>query len=87
MYDAVKCRFLFPIFHSDQQSYASYAKFKWTAEHQKCLEELVEAFSKDALVQYFDIWKPTFISTDAHVSGLEQYWHKGKISTVPDLLW
>ncbi len=45
-------------------------RFKWTKEHQKNFEELIEAFKKDVLLRYFDMGKPTFVFTDAHITGL-----------------
>ena len=45
-------------------------QFKWTDEHEKCFRELLDAFRKDVLLRYFDLQKPTYVITDAHVTGL-----------------
>ena len=44
--------------------------FKWKDKHQRCFNELIKAFKQDTLLRYFDLAKPIFIFTDAHVSGL-----------------
>ena len=45
-------------------------RFKWNYEHQQCFKMLVKEFKKDALLQYFDMTKPIYIVTDAHISGI-----------------
>lgn len=45
-------------------------RFKWNMEHQQCFDELISAFKKDVLLRYFDMSKPTFVFTDAHITGL-----------------
>ena len=53
----------------------SNGRFKWTAEHQKCFEELVDAFRKDDLVQYCDTGNPlSFLQTFTLVDW-ERLWH------------
>ena len=44
--------------------------FKWEDKHQKCFEDLIKSFKKDTLLRYFDMSKPVYIFTDAHISGL-----------------
>ena len=44
--------------------------FKWSADHQRCFEELIEAFKKDTLLRYFDVSKKTYVKVDAHKTGL-----------------
>lgn len=44
--------------------------FRWQDRHQKCFEELVKEFRKDTLMRYFDMAKPIYIFTDAHITGL-----------------
>jgi hypothetical protein len=44
--------------------------FRWQDKHQKCFEELVKEFRKDTLMRYFDMAKPIYIFTDAHITGL-----------------
>ena len=46
------------------------SKFKWEDKHQKCFEQLLSEFHKDTSLRYFDISKPTYLFTDAHISGL-----------------
>ena len=46
----------------------SKARFKWSYEHQQCFKVLVKEFKEDALLQYFDMTKPIYIVTDAHIS-------------------
>lgn len=43
--------------------------FKWKEKHQKCFNDLIKAFKQDTLLRYFDLTKPTYIFTDAHISG------------------
>ena len=45
-------------------------RFQWTNDHEKCFRSLLEAFRKDALLRFFDMSKPTYIITDAHITGL-----------------
>ena len=45
-------------------------RFKWEQKHQKCFNELLASFRKDILLRYFDISKPTYVFTDAHITGL-----------------
>ena len=56
-------------------------RFKWTKEHQKNFEELIEAFKKDVLLRYFDMGKPTFVFTDAHITGLGAMLAQGESRT------
>ena len=44
--------------------------FKWKDKHQHCFDDLIQSFKQDALLRYFDMTKPIYIFTDAHVSGL-----------------
>ena len=44
--------------------------FKWTDEHERCFYDLLKAFKSDALLQYFDTKKKTFVITDGHKTGL-----------------
>ena len=44
--------------------------FRWKEKHQKCFEALIAAFRKDALLRYFDLSQPTYVFTDAHITGL-----------------
>ena len=45
-------------------------RFKWEQKHQKCFTQLLAEFRKDVLLRYFDVTKPTYLFTDAHISGL-----------------
>ena len=45
-------------------------RFQWKEKHQRCFEDLIAAFKKDALLRYFDLSLPTFVFTDAHNTGL-----------------
>ena len=45
-------------------------RFRWEDKHQKCFEDLLSQFRKDVSLRYFDASKPTFIFTDAHITGL-----------------
>ena len=45
-------------------------KFEWQQEHEKCFNELINAFKEASLLHYFDMNKEIFIFTDAHVTGL-----------------
>ena len=45
-------------------------RFKWKKDHQECFKELIKAFKKETLLQYFDGNLQTFIFVDAHNSGL-----------------
>ena len=45
-------------------------RFRWEKKHQLCFEMLIGAFRKDALLRYFDLSKPTYVFTDAHITGL-----------------
>ena len=45
-------------------------RFKWESRHQLCFEELLNNFRKDTLLRFFDITKPIFIFTDAHITGV-----------------
>ena len=44
--------------------------FTWTEEHESCFNDLLKSFKADALLQYFDINKKTFVITDGHRTGL-----------------
>ena len=44
--------------------------FKWSANHQKCFDDLIAEFKEDMLLRYFDMAKPIFIFLDAHITGL-----------------
>ena len=44
--------------------------FKWESKHQTCFEDLIKSFKRDTLLRYFDMSKPIYIFTDAHISGL-----------------
>ena len=46
------------------------ARFKWHKEHKSCFQDLVQAFKKDMLLQYFDGKLQTFVFVDAHQTGL-----------------
>ena len=46
------------------------AHFKWTTQHQKYFDQLIQDFRKDTLLRYFDMKKKIYIFTDAHISGL-----------------
>lgn len=46
------------------------ARFKWRKEHQHCFEMLLKEFKEAASLQYFDMSKPIYIYTDAHITGL-----------------
>ena len=54
-------------------------RFKWLEEHDRCFNKLLEAFKADALLQYFDINKQTYIFTDAHMTGLGAMLAQGDI--------
>lgn len=58
-------------------------KFVWEQKHQECFQQLVEAFSKEALLHYFDTSKNTYISVDAHRSGLGAILMQG--NTIADI--
>ena len=57
-------------------------RFKWRKVHQKCFEDLLEAFKKKALLQFFDLNLQAFIFVDAHKTGLGAMLAQG--STVED---
>ena len=44
--------------------------FKWRDEHQRCFEDLIKSFKQDTLLRYFDMSKPIYVFSDAHISGL-----------------
>ena len=44
--------------------------FKWKDKHQQCFEDLIQSFKQDTLLRYFDMSKPIYVFTDAHISGL-----------------
>ena len=44
--------------------------FKWNEKHQTCFNKLIKEFKEDTLLRYFDLNKPIFIFTDAHVTGI-----------------
>ena len=46
------------------------ARFKWQQHHQECFKQLLSEFRKDVLLRYFDPSKPTYLFTDAHITGL-----------------
>ncbi|CAB4033920.1 Hypothetical predicted protein [Paramuricea clavata] len=46
------------------------SRFTWTKEHHAAYEALIERFTVNTLLEYFDMSKPTFIFTDAHTTGL-----------------
>ena len=48
----------------------SNARFCWTMSHQRAYEELISRFKENALLEYFDMNKQSFIVTDAHETGL-----------------
>ena len=56
--------------------------FKRDNEHQNCFERLITTFQKDTLMRYYDMKKPIFIFTDAHISGLGAILAQG--STISD---
>ena len=45
-------------------------RFVLAGEYQATYEALIERFKKNTLLQYIDMGKQTFISTDAHKTGL-----------------
>ena len=45
-------------------------RFKWTNKHQEIFLSLLQEFKSDVTLRYFDISKPIFVVTDAHVTGL-----------------
>ena len=46
------------------------SRFKWTQDHQRCFNKIIEEFKACTMLQFFDMNKPTFVFIDAHVSGL-----------------
>ena len=48
----------------------SNARFRWTLDHQRAYTELISRFKENALLEYFDMNKQSFIVTDAHETGL-----------------
>ncbi|CAB4037289.1 Hypothetical predicted protein [Paramuricea clavata] len=46
------------------------SRFTWTKEHHAAYEPLIERFTVNTLLEYFDMSKPTFIFTNAHTIGL-----------------
>lgn len=44
--------------------------FKWQNKHQQCFDDLIKEFKKDTLLRYFDMSKPIYVFSDAHISGL-----------------
>lgn len=48
----------------------SQVRFNWQQKHQECFEDLIAAFRKEVLLEYFDMKKKTFVFTDAHITGL-----------------
>ena len=46
------------------------AHFKWTKEAESAFVALNTKFKDNVLLQYFDLAKPIFLFTDAHVTGL-----------------
>ena len=45
-------------------------RFRWEQKHQECFNQLLASFRKDVLLRYFDITKPTYLFTDAHITGI-----------------
>ena len=45
-------------------------RFNWQKNHQQCFEDLVQSFSKETLLRFFDLNKATFLFVDAHKTGL-----------------
>ena len=45
-------------------------RFTWTDEHETCFYDLLNSFKSDALLQYFDVRKKTFIIVDGHKTGV-----------------
>ena len=45
-------------------------RFKWQQSHQKCFNQLLSEFRKDVSLRYYDASKPTYLFTDAHITGL-----------------
>ena len=54
------------------------SRFKWSADHQLVFQDLLNAFKKDTLLNYFDLTKKTFVFTDAHKSGLSAILAQGE---------
>ena len=54
------------------------ARFRWKKEHQQCFQSLLASFTKDALLQFFDGSKPTYLFVDAHNSGLSAILAQGQ---------
>lgn len=46
------------------------SRFTWAKGHQSAYEALIERFTSNALLEFFDMSKQTFIFTDAHITGL-----------------
>ena len=45
-------------------------RYVWTQTHQETFENIIAAFRKDTLLQYFDLNEQTYIFVDGHKSGL-----------------
>ena len=44
--------------------------FKWNKFHEDIFRNLLTEFKHDVLLRYFDLSKPIFILTDAHITGI-----------------
>ena len=47
-----------------------HVRFNWTPKHTAIFHDLLQEFKSDVTLRYFDISKPIFVITDAHVTGL-----------------
>ena len=45
-------------------------RFRWDKTHQEIFNDIIAAFRKDTLLQYFDLNDQTYVFVDAHKSGL-----------------
>ena len=52
--------------------------FCWTRLHQKTFDYILNDFKENILLSYFDMALPTYIFTDAHVTGLGAILYQGK---------
>ena len=52
--------------------------FCWTHLHQKTFDNILNDFKENILLSYFDMELPTYIFTDAHVTGLGAILYQGK---------
>ena len=45
-------------------------RFQWSDIHEDTFRRLLSEFKEDVLLRYFDLSKPIYITTDAHITGM-----------------